>query len=88
MKIPNQIKIGGQLYKVKETEGMIDSGNTDTKMNIILIKKEMIDIQKQSTLLHEILEAINENNDLQLPHQSIQTLENCLYEVLTDNKLF
>ena len=87
MKIPSKIKISGQEYSVSQVRGMADSGNSDTSNNIILIKEDMAQTEKESCLLHEIIEVINANNDFNLNHQTIQTFENCLYQVLKDNKL-
>lgn len=41
--------------------------------------------QKISTLLHEIIEALNYHLQLELPHHAIQALEAGLYQTLTDN---
>ena len=37
------------------------------------------------TSIHEIIEAINALNDLEMNHTQISTLSNCLTQVLTDN---
>ncbi len=42
---------------------------------------------QEVTLLHEIIEIINNICDLALPHQTISTLETNLFQVIRDNKL-
>lgn len=39
------------------------------------------------TLLHEIIEAINDMSDLQLPHATITTLTTNLFAVIRQNSL-
>jgi len=87
MNIPNEfkLKIGGLIYEVRQVLGLADSGNQDDSNLVILLNKGLKQEQKESTLLHEIIEAINSANDLGLTHQTIQTLEASLYQVLKDN---
>jgi hypothetical protein len=39
-----------------------------------------------ATLLHEVIEVINEENELKLEHRAIQTLATQLFQVLKDNQ--
>jgi len=81
----NLIKIGGHHFTVDYVDGLADSGSTDTALNKILINKNLVQSNQESTILHEILEAINSIYDLNLPHQTIQTLEAALYQIYKDN---
>ena len=85
MKNKETIRILGKDYEVKYIKGLADFGSTDFNSNIILIKEDMTDENKQSVILHEILEILNEANDLNLKHQDIQTLEAGLFSVYKDN---
>lgn len=85
MKNKDTIRILGKDYEVKYIKGLADFGSTDFNSNIILIKEDMTDENKQSVILHEILEILNEANDLNLKHQDIQTLEAGLFSVYKDN---
>ena len=85
MKIKNTIRVLGKDYEVKYIKGLADFGSTDFNTNTILIKEDMTDENKQSVVLHEILEIINEANDLNLKHQDIQTLEAGLFSVYKNN---
>ena len=38
-----------------------------------------------ATLLHEVVEVINEENELKMKHRVIQTLATQLFQVLKDN---
>jgi hypothetical protein len=44
-----------------------------------------VDIKQ--TLLHEILEVLNYELELSLPHPKIKSLENALFQIISDNKL-
>lgn len=89
MDIPNKIKIGGFNYNCKEEENLIrDNGNLgESCSNALTIKvDESLPLQqKESTLLHEIIEQINSNYELNLEHNQICTLETSLYQVYKDN---
>ncbi len=52
---------------------------------IISIDRKVSDEQAKSTVLHEILEALNRHLDLQLSHQTVASLESSLYQILTEN---
>ena len=85
MKIKNSIRILGKDYNVKYTKGLADFGSTDFNTQTILIKDEMTEDNKISSVIHEILECVNEANDLNLSHQTIQTLEASLFCIYKDN---
>ncbi|GAB1444159.1 hypothetical protein MASR2M39_30050 [Ignavibacteriales bacterium] len=81
----NLIKIGGHHFTVDYVDGLADSGSTDTSLNKILINKNLAKSNQESTILHEIIEAINAIYDLKLEHQTIQTIEAALYQIYKDN---
>lgn len=87
MKIKPKIRIAGRDFEVKYIEGLADDGSTDFTNNIILIRDELSEENKQTTLLHEIIECINSIYDLNLNHQTIQTLEAGLFQIYKDNEL-
>ena len=86
------IKIGGHTFKVLYTtlkdSVNDDLGNCDTENNCIRIRTDVAPSLQESTLLHEILEAINSMNELKLEHKTITILETNLYQVLKENKLW
>jgi len=89
MKIPSKLKILGHDYTVK----LVDLNETDTygninlNTNIIRINHNKTQSQQETTLLHEIIEALNFNLELELKHNQITALEAGLYQVLKDNRL-
>ena len=93
MKIPLKIKIGGHQYEIKvidgDVSGMSEAGLCYRNNHIIFINKAdfMDESAKNVTLFHEIIEAINYNYELKLPHQAITILAETIYQVLIDNKL-
>jgi len=81
----NLIKIAGHHFTVDYIDGLADSGSTDFTDNKILINKNLSQSNKESVVIHECLEAISAIYDLNLPHQTIQTLEAAIYALYKDN---
>jgi hypothetical protein len=93
MIIPKTINILGFEYEVrlhdicdKERDGGY-FGYCDHHRLRITINNKAAPQQQEATLLHEILEAINQHNELNMPHNVIQTLETSLYQVLKENDI-
>lgn len=89
MQTPTNIKILGHDYTVK----LVDLNETDTfgtmnsNTSTIRINQNKVQSQIESTLLHEIIEALNMDLELNLEHRQITGLEAGLYQVLKDNRL-
>lgn len=88
MKFPKKLKIGGHDVKleiVEQMEGEIPhaAGGWTESLNLMQIRKSQTGSQKEVTLLHEILHAINYN----LTEEQVEYLSQALYQVLKDNKL-
>ena len=87
--IPQKLKVLGLDYEVKlidgnETEWFgSHNGNTQT----IRLNANKHQDQVASTLLHEIIEAIDMHLELGLAHQQISALESGLYQVMKENRL-
>ncbi|HNV97648.1 MAG TPA: hypothetical protein PKL13_05125 [bacterium] len=81
----NKLKIGGFTFSVNEVSGLAESGSVSFDKSIILINKEQSDDRKKSALIHEIIETFSEIYNLQLPHQTIQTLEAAIFAFYKDN---
>ena len=80
-----QLKIGGKVFKVEYVKGLADNGSTDYTTQIINIKDENTEDGKLTSIIHECLEVLDETYDLKLPHQTIQTLEAGLFQIIKDN---
>lgn len=72
------------MVDMNETD---DFGKMNPNTNIIRLNKNKCPSQIASTLLHEIIEALDMNLGLGLEHKQIVGLEAGLYQVLKDNKL-
>jgi len=90
MKIPKNIKTGG----INTTVSIVPPHKTNDKTGqfisinrIIYIRNDADQEVMEECLLHEIIESIDYDNDLGLPHQTISTLSICLYQILKDNNL-
>lgn len=92
MKIPQKIKIGGKTIDVivdnlREKCGSSDIGMSQLARQKIWISNEANKETQEETFLHEIGEFIKFENDLEISHQTLQTLSRSLYQVLKDNDL-
>lgn len=93
MQIPKALNIVGKTFAVKRVkdlkndEGELCYGLCDSSKQMISIDPQYPAQMQDSTLLHEVIEAINIMFELGLRHKQIMTLEAGLYQVLKDNKL-
>ena len=94
MDMPSKLKIVGLNYVLKlnpilrTDDGLSAVGRHVAGASSIEINPSFPKEVQESTLIHEILEAINCNFELALAHHQITTLEHTLYQVLKDNKLY
>jgi hypothetical protein len=86
VKLPKSVKIAGVRYTIIR-ESMADGGNIMFGRGVIKINDEQCQSKSEETLCHEIMEAINEANELKLPHHKIQTIGSMLHQILKDNDL-
>ena len=91
MKIPKSMSILGNTYEVQLEdsfrEGKEEMGSTCVTLQKITINNKCCKEQQASTLLHEIIEALNYHLDLDLEHKTMMGLEAGLIQVIKDNKL-
>lgn len=91
MSIPKEVKIGALTYTVvldptlSAERGLF--GEMCPLMQRINIEANATAEQQEQTLLHEIIEAINNNCELNLEHNQIQTLGFVLHQILKENEL-
>lgn len=98
--IPDEIWLGAHKVKVSPTTkekfmelwpGDQDGENTIGEYrhieNRIRLLSTLIGTRKAVTFMHEIVEAINWQNDLEINHTQISTLAEALVAVLTINDL-
>ena len=83
-----KLKILGYNYTIEE-QGDSDTigafGNSNSKTQCIHIATDLAPEQKQSTVLHEVIEAINYHLSLGLKHDTIMRLETALFQTLREN---
>lgn len=86
--IPTSLNIGGHRVEVVQTRmGNELCGRSEPTRGRILVNEELLESDKMATLLHEILEQINSNFDLQMGHTFLSTIGEALFQVLVDNDL-
>lgn len=88
MSIPATVKIGGHVFRIESTEDSpLDGsyGATRVSQDQIWISPRVCVSQRDSTLLHEVIEAIDEMYELKLEHNQISTLETALHAFLVEN---
>lgn len=88
MKIPNQVKIGAHIYKIKIVNENSDlelenNGRVDKVKGLITLDGTLMPTELSGTFLHEILHVINN----ELDHALLDSLSQQLLQVLEDNKL-
>ena len=82
------MKILGYNYEVLQSgdsDFLAAMGRCHTRTQIIHIATNQNNEQKVSTMLHEIIEALNYHLELNLEHSAIMSLEAGLYQVLNDS---
>lgn len=91
LKIPEKLKIGGFEWRVKEVKHLISDrerlGEMAPRTQEIVIEEESSEQQKEETLIHEIIEALNFLYNINLEHYQIELLGVTLHQVLKDNKI-
>jgi hypothetical protein len=86
--MPETIKIGGIIYKISPMDRKISEsyGMVTFESAAIHLDETLCPDMALATLLHEVIEVINEENQLKLKHRAIQTLATQVFQVLRDNK--
>lgn len=91
--MPTTLNIQGKTFTIKYEKELTDNGRGEfcgfahcAEQYIEISTKYPAECQ-ESTLLHEIIEVINDLNELGLKHHQICALETGLWQVLKDNKL-
>ena len=86
MIIPNKVKIGAHIVKVREIEMVDDtacSGDTQYVSGEIRLNKALAQSRKESTLIHEAMHHINTTLD----HELLDSLSEQIYAFLKENNL-
>ena len=93
MEIPKILKIGGHDYNIilnpicRTDNAIMCCGMHKGAQELIEINPNYPPGTQASTLLHEIIEAINWTYEVGLEHRQISMLEETLYQVFKDNNL-
>lgn len=90
MRIPPFITIGGVEVPVRQVadediRGCL--GEYDTSSGQIRLKKNQSDDLKAQTFMHEIAEAVANNNCLEISHDHLTVLVNGIFAAIRDNGL-
>ena len=81
--IPEKVKVGPIAYDIQQIN-MSDEGEM-TPEGVMNINKNLIEQKKELAIVHEFVEIINGENQLELPHPKIMTLGYAFYQFLKDN---
>jgi len=83
------LKILGYIYTLDASKSIDDMGGNvgfcDLDKKLMRVANDVDKDVRNSTLLHEIIEAINYHLELNLEHHKIMALEVGLHQTLTDN---
>lgn len=90
---PKDVQIGDSVWSIRfvrnlgQTETTITWGLCDPGEQTIFVRMGQKPVERLKTVLHELLHAIEEEYDLELPHRLIHQLEDPLARFLIDNYL-
>src|SRR4030042_361531 len=81
------IKIDVELFSADDvySRDEIVMGRADSAQNKIYVRADMPTQAREETLIHEVVEHINNRYDLRLNHTTICTLANGVYAFIIDN---
>ena len=87
--IPSKVKIGGLTYKCSLEKNLARDRNSlgescGNELSITIDESTSQQTQNK-TLIHEIIEQLNFNYDIDLEHHKICLIETGLYQVIVDN---
>lgn len=85
MSLPASVRIMGKAWEVQEREMKDAHGKTYPHAQLILIHPDLHQTQRQDTLLHEIVHAIDHELDLDMTERQVRLLATGLLGVLIDN---
>lgn len=90
MNIPEKIKVLYKEYTVEETANLHDNGGDLYGQIHYLPEKIFLNVdaseeQKKSTLLHELIHALDEMYDIRLKEKQVKKLGNAFYMLQKDN---
>ena len=90
MKIPEKIKVLYKEYIVKEAVNLHDEagdlyGQIHYLPEMILLNADAKEEQKKSTLLHELVHAMDEMYGIGLKEKQVEKLGNAFYMLQKDN---
>jgi hypothetical protein len=89
MNLPQKVKIGGIWYTICLVPHMQLEDNCTGKLlemqTMIKLDESLSPDLMKATLIHEIVEAINAENEYKMPHRTIQGLSTQIYQVIADN---
>ena len=92
MKIPDKIKVAGRIVEIQRSRSADIQGEIGTfsswRNRIQIANDEDLDPQQAGvSLLHEIIECLNNRFEYKIPHGVLQGLAENLYQILYDNDL-
>lgn len=90
MNIPEKVKVLYKEYTVEEQENLHDGGGELYGQIRYLPEKILLNIdsseeQKKSTLMHEIIHALDEMYCIKLKENQVEKLGTAMYMLLRDN---
>lgn len=97
IRIPDEVRFGGVVYKVNLVDSLLahpfdpqmklHGACLRNKKQIILFNNQDCESSVEETWLHEAIEGINAEYDLQLPHYAIKTLGVALHQMLAESRV-
>lgn len=90
MKIPLGVKIGYKDYNIEQVDNLNDGtailyGLVNYDEEKILLNKKYTRNQRECTLIHEVIHAIDDLNEIDLTEEQVVKLGKGMYQFIKDN---
>lgn len=90
MNIQNKVKVGYKEYEVQKQEHLDDEtrllyGYCDFEREIIKLCTRYTEDQQKCTLVHELVHAVDDMNEIGLTEEQVVKLGKGLYQLIKDN---
>jgi hypothetical protein len=87
--LPEFVRVLGHNYKIVLVNGLLndfsDYGRVNLRTHAIEIDSSTPYSKQLETLVHEVLEIVNDQMSLILEHDKLQIIAACMYAFLMDN---
>src|SRR5882724_10806013 len=85
MNLPKSLWVGDELYEIEVVAGKVYLGKCDFRKKRIRLSNRLRGAELLSTLIHELLHAVEHEFAIPLKHSVVYKLEEAILSVCSDN---